>query len=96
MATIESSPLEPPPGVGGQLANITEADRAEIMAQANEVVDFFLNGSGSFTVDGPRKPVVDDPGFDSTVQDLKNSELLFSLRSNMRTIPIIFWIPLSI
>ena len=73
MATIESSPL-PPPGLRGQLAKITEADRAEIMAQANEVIDFYLNGPGSFTSDGPRKPPVDDPRFDSTVRDLKTSE----------------------
>jgi hypothetical protein len=71
MATIESSPL-PPPGLRGQLAKITEADRAKIMAQANEVIDFYLNGPGSFTPDGPRKPPVDDPRFDSTVRDLKN------------------------
>lgn len=71
MAAIESGPL-PPPGFGGQITKITEADRAEIMAQANKVIDFLLNGPGSFTVDGPRKPVVDDPGFDSMVQDLKN------------------------
>ena len=47
-----------------------EADRAEIMAQANEVIDFFLNGLGSFTPDGPRKPPVNAPVYDSTVRDL--------------------------
>jgi hypothetical protein len=71
MATIESSPL-PPPGFGGPITKITEADRAAIMAQANEVIDFLLNGPGSFTVDGPRKPPIDERGFDSTVQDLNN------------------------
>lgn len=40
------------------------------MAQANEVIDFYLNGPGSFTPDGPRKPPVDEPGFDSTIRDL--------------------------
>jgi hypothetical protein len=71
MATIESSPL-PPPGFVGQLAKITEADRAELMAQANDVIDFYLNGPGSFTPDGPRKPPVNAPEYDSTVRDLKN------------------------
>ena len=71
MATIESGPL-PPPGFGGQLTKITEADRAEIIAQANEVIDFLLNGKGSFTPDGPRKPEVGPPQYDNTVRDLNN------------------------
>ena len=57
MATIESGPL-PPPGFRGQIAKITDADRAAIMAQANKVIDFYLNGRGSFTPDGSRKPPV--------------------------------------
>lgn len=52
MATIESSPL-PPPGFRGPLTKLTEADRAKIVAQANDVIDFYLNGPGSFTPDGP-------------------------------------------
>jgi hypothetical protein len=71
MATIESSPL-PPPGFAGQITKITEADRAEIMAQANKAIDFYLNGPGSFTPDGPRKPPVNAPEYDSTVRDLNN------------------------
>jgi hypothetical protein len=71
MATIESRPL-PPPGFGGQITKITEADRAAIMAQANEVIDFYLNGPGSFTPDGPRKPPVNAPVYDSTVRDLND------------------------
>lgn len=69
MATIESRPLPPP---GYSATTITEADRAEIMGQANDVIDHYLNGSGSFTIDGIRKPLSDDPGYDSTVQDLNN------------------------
>src|SRR5690349_5159782 len=69
MATIESRPLPP---LGYSATTITEADRAEIMGQANEVIDHYLNGSGSFTIDGIRKRLSDDPGYDSTVQDLNN------------------------
>jgi hypothetical protein len=71
MATIESGPL-PPPGFGGHITKITEADRAAIIAQANKVIDFYLNGPGSFTPDGPRKPPVNAPEYDSTVRDLND------------------------
>ncbi len=71
MAAIESSPL-PPLGFGGQITKITEADRAEILAQANDVIDFLLNGPGSFTPDGPRKPEAGPPEYDNTVRDLNN------------------------
>lgn len=75
MATIKSSPL-PPPGFGGQTTKITEADKAAIMAQANQVIDFFLNGRGSFTSDGPRKPEVGPPEYDNTVRDLNDFKAL--------------------
>ena len=69
MGTIESHPLPPP---GHSATTITEADRAEIIGQANDVIDYYLNVSGSFTIDGIRKPLSDEPGYDSTVQDLNN------------------------
>jgi len=58
MATIERRPLPPP---GYSATTITEADRAKIMGQANDVIDHYLNGSGSFTIDGIRKRLSDDP-----------------------------------
>lgn len=67
MARIESHPLPPP---GHPATTITEADRAEIISQANDVIDYYLNGPGSFAVEGVRKPPSDEPGYDSTVQDL--------------------------
>lgn len=67
MARIESHPLPPP---GHSATTITEADRAEIISQANDVIDYYLNGPGSFAVEGIRKPPSDEPGYDSTVQDL--------------------------
>jgi hypothetical protein len=91
MATIESCPL-PPPGSGGPLTKITEADRAQLMAQANEVIDFYLNGPGSLTPDGPRKAPMADPAYDSTVRDLTNFKNPFLPRSNMLTIRVMFWI----
>jgi hypothetical protein len=45
MATIERKPL-PPPNSG--VTKITEADRAEIIARANDVIDHYLNGPGSY------------------------------------------------
>ncbi|HXH43581.1 MAG TPA: hypothetical protein VNK51_07020 [Bradyrhizobium sp.] len=69
MAKIESHPLPPP---GHSATTITEADRAEIISQANDVIDYYLNGPGSFAVEGLRKPPSDEPGYDSTVQDLTN------------------------
>lgn len=67
MARIESHPLPPP---GHPATTITEADRAEIISQANDVIDYYLNGLGFFAVEGVRKPPSDEPGYDSTVQDL--------------------------
>lgn len=65
----------PPPGSAA--TKITEADRAEIMAHANDVLDYYLNGDGSYFSTGQRKPLIaprrprtDEPG-DSTIADLK-------------------------
>lgn len=55
MATIERKPL-PPFGLLNP-ATIDEADRAEILAQASEVIDHYLNGHGSYWDEGPRKPL---------------------------------------
>jgi hypothetical protein len=42
------------------------------MARANAVIDYYLNGPGSYWDAGPRKPLVSgDEGVDSTAQDLK-------------------------
>jgi hypothetical protein len=68
MATIERKPLPPP---NSSATSITEADRAEMMAQANAVIDYYLNGPGSYLDAGPRKPLVGDERDDSTVNDLK-------------------------
>jgi len=59
----------PPPN--SRATSITEADRAEIVARANDVIDYYLNGPGSYFDAGPRKPLMTEPG-DSTLTDLKN------------------------
>ncbi|CAN0374015.1 unnamed protein product, partial [Phaeothamnion confervicola] len=41
MPTIERKPLPPP---SSRVAKIAEADRAEIIAHANDVIDYYLNG----------------------------------------------------
>jgi hypothetical protein len=72
MAPIERKPLPPP---NFKATTITEADRAEMIAHANAVIDYYLNGPGSYWDAGPRKPLVGELG-DSTVKDLntfKNS-----------------------
>lgn len=61
MATVERRPLPPP---GSNVTSITEADRAEMIARANDVIDHYLNGAGSYWNEGPRKP------FEETVDDL--------------------------
>jgi hypothetical protein len=43
MATIEKRPLPP---TNSTVTTITEADRAEIIARANDVIDYYLNGPG--------------------------------------------------
>jgi hypothetical protein len=68
MATIERKPLPPP---NSTATTITEADRAEIVARANDVIDYYLNGPGSYFDSGRRKPLVGERG-DNTVADLKN------------------------
>ena len=62
MATIERKPL-PPPGVNA--TTLTEADRSEFFARANEVIDHYLNGPGSYWDEGPRKSL------DETLSDLR-------------------------
>jgi len=76
MATIERKPLPPS---NSTATSITEANRAEMVAQANAVIDYYLNGPGSYWDAGPRKPLVGDEGEDTgerergdnTVNDLK-------------------------
>jgi len=67
MATIERKPLPP---LNSRTVPITEADRAEIMARANDVLDYYLNGPGSYFDAGPRKPV-EFGDAESTVTDLQ-------------------------
>jgi hypothetical protein len=66
MAPIERKPLPPP---NFRATKITEADRAEMIAHAKAVIDYYLNGPGSYWDAGPRKPLVGELG-DSTVNDL--------------------------
>jgi hypothetical protein len=68
MATIERKPLPPP---NSKVTAITEADRADIIARANEVIDHYLNGPGSYFDSGTRKPLVGEYG-NNTVADLNN------------------------
>jgi len=68
MATIERRPLPPP---NSTATTITEADRTEIIARANDVIDYYLNGPGSYFGSGTRKPLVGELG-DNTVADLQN------------------------
>lgn len=71
MATIERKPLPPP---NSSTLTIAEADRAEMMASTSAVIDYYLNGPGSYWDAGTRKPLVGDDEFrdtDTTVNDLK-------------------------
>jgi hypothetical protein len=68
MPTIERKPLPPP---NSRAATIAEADRAEIIAHANDVIDYYLNGGGSYFDGGTQKPLVSEFG-ESTIDDLKN------------------------
>ena len=68
MATIERKPLPPP---NSRATTITEAERGEIVARANDVIDYYLNGPGSYFDSGTRKPLVGERGH-NTVADLKN------------------------
>ncbi len=67
MAAIEKKPLPP---ANSMATTITEADRAEIIARANDVIDYYLNGHGSYFDSGTQKPLAGELG-DSTVNDLK-------------------------
>ena len=68
MATIERKPLPPP---NAKVTAITEADRADIIARANDVIDYYLNGPGSYFDSGTQKPLVGEYG-DNAVADLNN------------------------
>jgi hypothetical protein len=68
MATIERKPLPPP---NSAATKITEADRTEIIARANDVIEYYLNGPGSYFDSGTRKPLAGGLG-DNTIEDLKN------------------------
>jgi hypothetical protein len=68
MATIERRALPPP---NSTATTITEADRAELIARANDVIDYYLNGPGSYFDTGTQKPLANELGND-TVTDLKN------------------------
>ena len=65
MATIERKPLPP---FNSTVTNLTEADRADIIARAHDVIDHYLNGPGSYFDAGPRKPLTGEG--DATVADL--------------------------
>ena len=62
MATIERRPLPP---FNSKVTPITEADRAQIIAGARDVIDHYLNGPGSYWNSGPRKPL------EETINDLE-------------------------
>jgi hypothetical protein len=68
MPTVERKPL--PPLGSKPIAAITEADRADIMARANDVIDYYLNGPASYFDAGTRKPLAGDRD-ESTVRDLQ-------------------------
>src|ERR1700709_1447102 len=68
MATIERKPLPPP---NSRVTTIREADRAEIIAHATDVMDYYLNGGGSYFDGGTQKPLVSEFG-NSTIDDLNN------------------------
>jgi hypothetical protein len=64
---IERRPLPPK---NFTAMSIAEADRAEMLDRANDVIDFYLNGPGSYWDAGPRKPLTGETG-DSAVDDLR-------------------------
>ena len=63
MEKIERRPLPPP---NSTATEITEADRSEMLARANGVIDHYLNGPGSYWDAGTRKPLQE------TIRDLKD------------------------
>lgn len=68
MATIERKPLPP---LNSNAVKIAEADRAEIMAQADDVIDYYVNGPGSYFESGTQKPLASELG-QSRVANLEN------------------------
>ena len=67
MSPIERKPLPPP---NSRATPLADTDRADIMARANEVLDHYLNGPGSYFDGGTRKPLVSEFG-NSTTADLE-------------------------
>jgi hypothetical protein len=63
MATIERKPAPP---LGTTAVPITEADGAELVARASDVIDHYLSGAGSYWDSGPRKPL------GNAIDDLQN------------------------
>jgi len=68
MSTIERKPLPP---LNSQVATIMEAHRAEIVAHAKSVIEYYLNGPGSYFDGGTQKPLVSEFG-ESAIADLEN------------------------
>lgn len=69
MASIERKPLPPP---NSTAVTIAEADRADMTARANAVIDYYLNGPGSYWDAGTREPLVsENERGESTLNDLK-------------------------
>ena len=62
MAPIERKPLPPP---NANVTTLTEDDRSELLAGANEVINHYLSGPGSYWDEGPRKPL------EETLSDLR-------------------------
>src|SRR5882762_6700747 len=88
MATIERRPLPPP---NSTATEITEADRAEIIARANDVIDYYLNGPGSYFQGGTRKSLLNDPGV-STINDLKRFRKGVFTSKQFADDPMQYWI----
>ena len=91
MATVERRPLPPP---NSTAIAITEADRAEMMDRANAVIDYYLNGPGSYWDAGPRKPLISEEE-DSTLNDLKNFKDSVIASKQLPTTPTLSWIQSS-
>ena len=62
MDPIERKPLPPP---DANVTTLAEGDRAEFLARANEVINHYLSGPGSYWDEGPRKPL------EETLSDLR-------------------------
>lgn len=59
MDPIERKPLPPP---NANITTLTEGDRAEVLAHADEVIYHYLSGPGSYWDEGPRKDLEDTLG----------------------------------